>query len=81
SKRSKLDSSHGSLNLIDKTFHPYVLPQIYNFSYFGREMFSITLKNGDTLDVKLLASQFQYEGELMLQLFLGDRRVYSVCFS
>ena len=81
SKRRKLDIAHGSLNFIEKTFHPDVLPQLYNVADFGREMFSIPLKNGDKLDVKLLASPFQEEGELMLQLFLGDRRVYSVCFS
>lgn len=80
SKRRKLDIAHGSLNFIEKTFHPDVLPQLYNVADFGREMFSIPLKNGDKLDVKLLASPFQEEGELMLQLFLGDRRVYSVCF-
>lgn len=81
SKRRKLDIAHGSLNFIEKTFHPDVLPQLYNVADFGRAMFSIPLKNGDNLDVKLLASPFQEEGELMLQLFLGDRRVYSVCFS
>ncbi len=70
-----------TLNFIEKTFHPDILPQLYNVADFGREMFSIPLKNGDKLDVKLLASPFQEEGELMLQLFLGDRRVYSVCFS
>jgi hypothetical protein len=30
--------------------------------------------------VKLLASPFQEEGELMLLMFLGDKRVYSICF-
>lgn len=71
SKRRKLDIAHGSLNFIEKTFHPDVLPQLYNVADFGREMFSIPLKNGDKLDVKLLASPFQEEGELMLQLFLA----------
>ena len=81
SKRRKLDIAHGSLNFIEKTFQPDVLPQLYTVADFGRAMFAIPLKNGDKLDVKLLASPFQEEGELMLQLFLGDRRVYSVCFS
>lgn len=62
SKRRKLDIAHGSLNFIEKTFHPDVLPQLYNVADFGREMFSIPLKNGDKLDVKLLASPFQEEG-------------------
>jgi hypothetical protein len=44
-----------------KTFHPDVLPQLYNVADFGRAMFSIPLKNGDNLDVKLLASPFQEE--------------------
>ena len=81
SKRRKLDIAHGSLNFIEKTFQPDVLPQLYNVADFGRTMFAIPLKNGEKLDVKLLASPFQEEGELMLQLFRGDRRVYSVCFS
>ena len=75
SKRRKLDIAHGSLNFIEKTFQPDVLPQLYNVADFGRTMFAIPLKNGEKLDVKLLASPFQEEGELMLQLFLGDRRV------
>lgn len=62
SKRRKLDIAHGSLNFIEKTFHPDILPQLYNVADFGREMFSIPLKNGDKLDVKLLASPFQEEG-------------------
>ncbi len=42
----------------------------YNVADFGREMFSIPLKMAISL-MLLLASPFQEEGELMLQLFLA----------
>ena len=48
---------------------------------FGRSLITIPLKNGTCIDVKLLASPFQEEGELMILMFLGDKRVYSICFS
>ncbi|BFO29628.1 MULTISPECIES: DUF535 family protein [Klebsiella] len=81
SKRAKLNIAHGALNFIEKTFRPEALPQLYDMAAFGRSLIAIPLKNGACIDVKLLASPFQEEGELMLLMFLGDRRVYSICFS
>ncbi|HBV8598481.1 TPA: DUF535 family protein [Klebsiella oxytoca] len=81
SKRAKLDIAHGSLNFIEKSFRPEALPQLYDMANFGRTLIAIPLKNGSSIDVKLLASPFQEEGELMLLMFLGDKRVYSICFS
>lgn len=81
SKRAKLDIAHGALNFIEKSFRPEALPQLYNMANFGRTLIAIPLKNGSSIDVKLLASPFQEEGELMLLMFLGDKRVYSICFS
>ncbi|MGY0281385.1 DUF535 family protein, partial [Klebsiella michiganensis] len=42
---------------------------------------SVSWQHHPCIDVKLLASPFQEEGELMLLMFLGDKRVYSICFS
>ena len=81
SKRAKLDIAHGALNFIEKSFRPEALPQLYDMANFGRTLIAIPLKNGSSIDVKLLASPFQEEGELMLLMFLGDKRVYSICFS
>ena len=81
SKRAKLDIAHGSLNFIEKSFRPEALPQLYDMANFGRTLIAIPLKSGSSIDVKLLASPFQEEGELMLLMFLGDKRVYSICFS
>lgn len=81
SKRAKLDIAHGSLNFIEKSFRPEALPQLYDMANFGRTLIAIPLKNGSSIDVKFLASPFQEEGELMLLMFLGDKRVYSICFS
>ncbi|HEJ8037891.1 DUF535 family protein [Klebsiella oxytoca] len=81
SKRAKLDIAHGSLNFIEKSFRPEALPQLYDMANFGRTLIAIPLKNGSSIDVKLLASPFQEDGELMLLMFLGDKRVYSICFS
>ena len=81
SKRAKLDIANGSLNFIEKSFRPEALPQLYDMANFGRTLIAIPLKNGSSIDVKLLASPFQEEGELMLLMFLGDKRVYSICFS
>jgi uncharacterized protein VirK/YbjX len=81
SKRAKLNIAHGALQFIEKRFNPDVLPQLYNVTAFGRSMIDIPLKNGTSLEVKLLASPFQEEGELMLQMFLDNKRVYSICFS
>ncbi|WEJ91563.1 MAG: DUF535 family protein [Klebsiella huaxiensis] len=81
SKRAKLDIAYGALNFIEKTFRPEVLPQLYDVAAFGRSMIAIPLKNGSSIEVKLLASPFQEEGELMLLMFLDDKRVYSICFS
>ena len=81
SKRAKLNIAHGALNFIEKTFLPEALPQLYDMKAFGRSLITIALKNGTCIDVKLLASPFQEEGELMLLMFLGDKRVYSICFS
>ncbi|WP_406908487.1 DUF535 family protein [Klebsiella oxytoca] len=81
SKRAKLDIAHGSLNFIEKSFRPEALPQLYDMANFGRTLIAIPLKNGSSIDVKLLASPFQEEGELMLLMFLGDKRVYSICIS
>lgn len=81
SKRAKLDIAHGALNFIEKSFRPEALPQLYDMANFGRTLIAISLKNGSSIDVKLLASPFQEEGELMLLMFLGDKRVYSICFS
>ena len=81
SKRANLDIAHGSLNFIEKSFRPEALPQLYDMANFGRTLIAIPLKNGSSIDVKLLASPFQEEGELMLLMFLGDKRVYSICFS
>lgn len=81
SKRTKLDIAHGALNFIEKSFRPEALPQLYDMANFGRTLIAIPLKNGSSIDVKLLASPFQEEGELMLLMFLGDKRVYSICFS
>ncbi|HHG8771967.1 TPA: DUF535 family protein [Raoultella planticola] len=81
SKRTKLDIAYGSLNFIEKTFSPTVLPQLYNVQDFGLTVAEIPLKNGARLAVKLLASPFQEEGELMLLMLQGDKRIYSICFS
>lgn len=81
SKRAKLDIAHGALNFIEKSFRPEALPQLYDMANFGHTLIAIPLKNGSSIDVKLLASPFQEEGELMLLMFLGDKRVYSICFS
>ncbi|HBS5679442.1 DUF535 family protein [Klebsiella sp. 141240] len=81
SKRAKLNIAHGALNFIEKSFQAEILPQLYNVSAFGCSMIAIPLKNGTSLEVKLLASPFQEEGELMLQMFFENKRVYSVCFS
>ena len=81
SKRAKLDIAHGALNFIEKSFRPEALPQLYDMANFGRTLIAIPLKNGSSIDVKLLASPFQEEGELMLLMFLGDKRVYNICFS
>ncbi|HIH5004392.1 DUF535 family protein [Klebsiella oxytoca] len=81
SKRAKLDIAHGALNFIEKSFRSEALPQLYDMANFGRTLIAIPLKNGSSIDVKLLASPFQEEGELMLLMFLGDKRVYSICFS
>lgn len=81
SKRAKLDIAHGALNFIEKSFRPEALPQLYDMAKFGRTLIAIPLKNGNSIDVNLLASPFQEEGELMLLMFLGDKRVYSICFS
>lgn len=81
SKRAKLDIAHGALNFIEKSYRPEALPQLYDMANFGRTLIAIPLKNGSSIDVKLLASPFQEEGELMLLMFLGDKRVYSICFS
>ena len=81
SKRAKLDIAHGALNFIEKSFRPEALPKLYDMANFGRTLIAIPLKNGSSIDVKLLASPFQEEGELMLLMFLGDKRVYSICFS
>ncbi|SWF15595.1 putative enzyme [Klebsiella pneumoniae] len=62
SKRRKLDIAHGSLNFIEKTFHPDVLPQLYNVADFGREMFSIPLKMAISLTLSCWPRRFRRKG-------------------
>ncbi|VTO24063.1 putative enzyme [Klebsiella variicola] len=59
SKRRKLDIAHGSLNFIEKTFHPDVLPQLYNVADFGRAMFSIPLKMAIILTLNCWRRRFR----------------------
>jgi len=81
SKRTKLDIAYGSLIFMEKTFSAAIMPQLYNVTEFGLTVASVPLKNGTSIDVKLLASPFQEEGELMLLMLLDNRRIYSLCFS
>lgn len=81
SKRTKLDIAYGSLIFMEKTFSEAIMPQLYNVKEFGLKVASVPLKNGSSIDVKLLASPFQEEGELMLLMLLDNRRIYSLCFS
>ncbi len=62
SKRRKLDIAHGSLNFIEKTFHPDILPQLYNVADFGREMFSIPLKMAISLTLSCWPRRFRRKG-------------------
>ncbi|WP_434640668.1 DUF535 family protein [Klebsiella sp. I138] len=81
SKRTKLDIAHGSLIFMEKTFCPAALSQLFNVTDFGLTLAEIPLKNGSHIAVKLLASPFQEEGELMLLMLEGEKRIYSICFS
>jgi uncharacterized protein VirK/YbjX len=80
SRRAKLDIAHGSLIFIEKTFSA-TLPQLYNVAEYGLTVAEIPLKNGSHIAVKLLASPFQEEGELMLLMLQDGKRIYSICFS
>lgn len=81
SRRAKLDIAHGSLIFIEKTFSADALPQLYNVVEYGLTVAEIPLKNGSHIAVKLLASPFQEEGELMLLMLQDGKRIYSICFS
>ncbi|WP_404655532.1 DUF535 family protein [Raoultella ornithinolytica] len=81
SRRAKLDIAYGSLIFIEKTFSAAALPQLYNVEEYGLTVAEIPLKNGSHIAVKLLASPFQEEGELMLLMLQDGKRIYSICFS
>jgi len=81
SRRAKLDIAYGSLIFIEKTFSAAALPQLYNVVEYGLTVAEIPLKNGSHIAVKLLASPFQEEGELMLLMLQDGKRIYSICFS
>ncbi|ATM05176.1 MULTISPECIES: DUF535 family protein [Raoultella] len=81
SRRAKLDIAHGALIFIEKTFSADALPQLYNVVEYGLTVAEIPLKNGSHIAVKLLASPFQEEGELMLLMLQDGKRIYSICFS
>ncbi|HFI5642605.1 TPA: DUF535 family protein [Raoultella planticola] len=81
SRRAKLDIAHGALIFIEKTFSADALPQLYNVLEYGLTVAEIPLKNGSHIAVKLLASPFQEEGELMLLMLQDGKRIYSICFS
>lgn len=81
SRRAKLDIAHGALIFIEKTFSADALPQLYNVVEYGLTVAEIPLKNGNHIAVKLLASPFQEEGELMLLMLQDGKRIYSICFS
>lgn len=81
SRRAKLDIAHGALIFIEKTFRADALPQLYNVVEYGLTVAEIPLKNGSHIAVKLLASPFQEEGELMLLMLQDGKRIYSICFS
>ncbi|HAT1618407.1 TPA: DUF535 domain-containing protein [Raoultella planticola] len=81
SRRTKLDIAYGSLIFIEKNFSADALPQLYNVVEYGLTVAEIPLKNGSHIAVKLLASPFQEEGELMLLMLQDGKRIYSICFS
>ncbi|HAT1613040.1 TPA: DUF535 domain-containing protein, partial [Raoultella planticola] len=81
SRRTKLDIAYGSLIFIEKNFSADALPQLYNVVEYGLTVAEIPLKNGSHIAVKLLASPFQEEGELMLLMLQDEKRIYSICFS
>ena len=81
SRRAKLDIAYGALIFIEKTFSAAALPQLYNVVEYGLTVAEIPLKNGSHIAVKLLASPFQEEGELMLLMLQDGKRIYSICFS
>jgi len=81
SKREKFKIANGSLLFIEKSFAIQYLRKIYDVDSYGYKIADISLKDGESIAVKLTASPFQEEGELMLAMFLENKRIYSVCFS
>ncbi|MDF7680815.1 DUF535 family protein [Enterobacteriaceae bacterium ESL0689] len=81
SKKTKLDIAYGALQFLEKRFSAPVLQQLFNMKQYGVNIADIPLKNGTDIEIRLLASPFQQEGELMLLMRHDKKRVYSICFS
>lgn len=81
SKRGKFKIANGALLFIEENLKESELVEIYNIKNHGRKLLDIPLKNEKFLEINLMASPFQEEGELMLAMFLDGKKIYSICFS